>query len=173
MSDTSPTAVPPRAPAARSTPWLNWVVLLAVAVAAMLCGAGAATAVTVLVLRNDQAPQTHRYEVRALLEADATTEEKAAVESTLSTLYPGGTIRVESRDEAYQRFREVFKDDAELLNTVQPSDLSESLLLTTEAKTPFDCAALSPVERTDGVDAVRVRQLGAGGRPTAIVMDCP
>jgi cell division transport system permease protein len=146
-------------------------VLPAVAIAAMLCGAGSATAVTLLVVRDGQ-PPTQRYEVRVSLNVAATAEQKAAVESDLSARYPTGTVRLESREEAYENFKEVYKDAPDLVRTVAPSSLPESFLVTTTANA-FDCAVLSPVERMDGVEDVRVRRLADGGRPDAAILGCP
>lgn len=173
MSDTPAAAVPPPAPAVRSAPWLRWVLLPALAVAALLCGAGAASAVTFLVVRDDAgAPSARQYEVRVFLDVEATAEQKAAVESALSSRYPAGTIRVETREQAYQRFKELYKDEPDLLEAVRPDSFPESLLVTTTAKV-FDCAALAEVERMDGVGSANVWQLAAGERPRAMVLDCP
>jgi cell division protein FtsX len=167
-----PAAVPPPAPADRRVPWLRWVLLPALAVAAMLCGAGAAGAVTILVVRDEQPPSTRQYEVQLFLEVDATVEQKAAVESALSSRYPAGTIRVESSEEAYQRFKETYKDEPDLVEKVRPDSFPESFLVNTTAEV-FDCAALSPVERMEGVGSIRVWQLAVAGRPRAVVLDCP
>jgi FtsX extracellular domain len=110
------------------------VLLPALAVAAMLCGAGAASA--------------------------------------LSSRYPAGTIRVETGEEAYQRFKELYKNEPDLIEKVRPESLPESLLVTTTAKV-FDCAVLAPVARMDGVASAQVWQLAAGERPRAAVLDCP
>lgn len=173
MSDNPPAIDPLPAPASRSVPWLHWVVLAAAAGTAMLCGAGAATLVTLLVMRGDDQPQTaQRYEVRVILDMDATAAQKAAVESMLSSRYPGGPIRLESRPEAYERFKDVFKDRPDLLRDIRPEAMAESLLAVTTTK-GFDCAALSPVEGVDGVDAVHVRRLADAGHPDAVLLDCP
>lgn len=148
------------------------MLLPALAVAAMLCGAGTASAVTFLVVRDDRGSQPAReYEVRVFLDVDTTAEQKAAVQAALSSRYPG-TIRVETREEAYQRFKELYKNEPDLVEKVRPDSFPESLLVTTTAKV-FDCAALAPVARMDGVDSARVWQLAAGERPRAAVLDCP
>ncbi|MDQ7907498.1 permease-like cell division protein FtsX [Phytohabitans sp. ZYX-F-186] len=146
--------------------------LPAVVVAAMLCGAGAATAVTLLVVRDEQPQSTREYEVRVILDVDLPAEQKAAVESALSSRYPADTIGLETREEAYQRFKETYKDDPDLVESVRPESLPESFVVTTTVEA-FDCAALSPVERMDGVEAIRVWQPAAAGRPCAVLLDCP
>jgi cell division transport system permease protein len=154
-------------PAVRLRPF----VLVAVAVVAALVGAAIATVSTIGAVRDEPLPE-RRYEVRATLDTAATSEQTAAVQAAMTSRFPTGTIRVESREEALQRFRETFKDQPELLEKVGPESLPESLVLATAGK-GFDCAALEPVERMDGVSMVRVRQLAGGGRPDATILDCP
>ncbi|MGN9913886.1 permease-like cell division protein FtsX [Phytohabitans sp. LJ34] len=173
MSDTPAAAVPPPTPADRSAPRPRRVLLAALAVAALLCGAGLASAVTFLVMRDDAGPGPAReHEVRVFLDVDATAEQKAAVESALSSRYPGGTIRVETREQAYQRFKELYKDEPDLVEKVRPDSFPESLLVTTTAKV-FDCAGLAAVAEMDGVGSATVWQLAAGERPRAMILDCP
>ncbi|MGI5212725.1 permease-like cell division protein FtsX [Plantactinospora sp. CA-290183] len=165
-------AVPPPGAADRSAAWRPWILLAAVAVLAMLVGAGAATAV-VLAFAPDGPPRPQqRYETRVTLTMDATAEQKAAVEAALTARYPADGVRLESRAETWERFREVFKDDPELLDRVRPDDLPESFLVRSGGRV-FDCAGLAPVERLPGVDQIRVRQLAAGGLPDADLLGCP
>ncbi|MCW6003431.1 permease-like cell division protein FtsX [Micromonospora sp. CPCC 205371] len=171
MSDTPPAAAPPPA-AGRSAPWLRWAVLAGVTIVAMLAGAGGATAVTLLIVRDEQPQTARQYEVQVFLDVAATAEQKAAVESDLSARYPAGAIRLQTREEAYENFKQVYKDDPDLLRSVEPSSLPESFVVTTTA-TGFDCAALSPVERMDGVDEATVRRLDDSGRPDALILGCP
>jgi cell division protein FtsX len=162
------------APDAATTPSavrLRPSVLVAVAVVAALVGAGVATALTIGATRDDPLPE-RRYQVRATLDTDATPEQTAAIHSAMSSRFPTGTLRVESREEALERFRETFKDQPDLLEKVGPESLPESLLLATAGK-GFDCAALAPVEEMDGVSMVRVWQLAGDGRPDAMILDCP
>ncbi|GAA3730618.1 hypothetical protein GCM10022225_10560 [Plantactinospora mayteni] len=143
----------------------------AVALAAMLVGA-LATAATLFAMRDDQPQPQHRYEVRVRLDVAATADQKAVVESSLSTRYPTGAVRTESRDEAYERFKELFKDQPDLLYSVRPDSLPESLLVVTAGRL-FDCAGLAAVEGMPGVDGIIVRQLPAVGRPDAVLLNCP
>jgi hypothetical protein len=167
----------PEAPATlvhngRSAPWRRWVVLVVAAVAAMLAGACAATAVTVLVVRDEPPQETHRYEVRVALEAEATAEQKLAVQAALTSTYPAGTVRLETREEAFERFKERFKGQPEEIAGIPLEAMAESFVTATTAQA-FDCSALSPVEPMEGVDIVHVRRLASPGQPEAAVLDCP
>lgn len=79
---------------------------------------------------------------------------------------------METREEAYQRFKELYKDEPDLVEKVRPESFPESLLVTTTAKV-FDRAALAPVAQMDGVGSARVWQLAVGEHPRAAVLDCP
>ncbi|MEO3924346.1 permease-like cell division protein FtsX [Micromonosporaceae bacterium B7E4] len=155
----------------RPAPGRHWIVVAVVALAAMLVGA-LATAATLFAIRDDQPQPQHRYEVRVRLDLAATAEQKTVVESALSTRYPADAIRTESRAEAYERFKELFKDQPDLLESVRPDSLPESLLVVTVGRL-FDCAALAAVKGMTGVDGIIVRQLAAVGRPDAVLLNCP
>ncbi|MBF9127469.1 hypothetical protein I0C86_00435 [Plantactinospora sp. S1510] len=174
MSDPAPappTQAPPPAepPPARSVPGRYWAVLAAVAAAAMLVGAAVATTVLLVVVPLGQ-PQ-HRYDVGVLLDLDATAEQKSAIRAALAALRPEDGIRFQSREETWEKFKEQFKNQPDLLNGARPESMPESFWFRRTGKT-FDCAALTPVRQLPGVDDITVLQLPAGGRTGALV-DCP
>ncbi|MFC6017049.1 permease-like cell division protein FtsX [Plantactinospora solaniradicis] len=173
MSDPAPappTATPSAAdsPPARSVPGRYWAVLAAVAAAAMLVGAAIATTVLLVVVQVGQPEQ--RYEVGVILDLDVTAEQKSTIEAALAALRPVDGIRLQSREETWEKFKEQYKDQPDLLNSAQPGSMPESFRLRSTGKT-FDCGALAPVRKLSGVDEITVFQLPADGRPGAIV-DC-
>ncbi|WP_158554022.1 permease-like cell division protein FtsX [Micromonospora deserti] len=151
----------------QSAPWLRWIVLAAVALAAMLVGAGAA-ATSFLVLVQDG--QQDRYVVTVFLGADVTAEQKEAVESALSARYPVDGVRLDSAEETWERYREQYKDTLDL-DDETPEGVSESFRVETTGEV-FDCAALSPVGRMAGVRMISVVQPPAEGRPYTLLVDC-
>ncbi|MBE1488152.1 permease-like cell division protein FtsX [Plantactinospora soyae] len=159
---------PPPATPGRSVPARHWAVLAGVAAVAMLVGAAIATTVLLVVVQVGQAQ--HRYEVGVLLDLDATAEQKDVIKSALTALRPVDGIRLQSREETWERFKEQFKDQPDLVNAARPESMPESFRLRSTGKT-FDCEALTPVRRLPGVDEITVLQLPADGRPGAVI-DC-
>lgn len=151
----------PEAPARRR----RWLPLVVVGVVALLVGAVAAT-VTVLALGGG--PAQHRYSVAVFLTHDATPQQKDAIRTKLGTLHPVDGIRFESRQQAYARFKEMFKDKPDLVNGTDPDSLPESFRLTTSG-TEFDCAAFTKVRHLPGVDNTVVVQPAVHGHPGAEV----
>ncbi|SBT47074.1 hypothetical protein GA0070621_2800 [Micromonospora narathiwatensis] len=135
-----------------------------VAAAAMLVGALAATAGVLFVNRGDQ----HRYAVNVFLTRDVSAEQKTAIESALHDLRPVEAIRFESREQAWQHFKETFKDSPDLIEQASAAALPESFRLTTEGR-DFDCGRLTPIRRLPGVDEIQVIQQPAEGKPGATV----
>lgn len=128
-----------------------WKKASAVLVAALL-GAGVAGCTA------DGPPTEPAAPISVFLNEDATEQQKQAIETRLRAV-PGATeVRFESREQAYQRFKELFKDQPDLLAQVNPDSLPESLVLTVRDRAAFDSAAASPL-RTEllalpGVDDV-------------------
>ena len=159
----------PPEPVPAPRPRRRWVLVLAVAVA-LAVGAGVATAVLLVTGRLGSA--THRYEVTVYLAHDVTTEQRAAIESALAGLHPIEGVRFESREQAYENFKRIFKDSPDLVESTKPDTLPESYHLSTRGK-EFDCAALAPVRSRPGIDEIMVMQAPDGkGRPAAQVQ-CP
>ncbi|MDQ7907499.1 permease-like cell division protein FtsX [Phytohabitans sp. ZYX-F-186] len=159
-------APPPGAPAGWSAPWLRWVVYAAVVVAAFVGSAVAATTVTLLVV--DDGPPDG-YVVTVFLTAEITTEQKTAVESSLSRLYPADSVQVDSRERTLARLREVGGD---LGLADETAAVAESFRVEIPDRS-IDCAALAPVGKLAGVRLVIVVQPRAEGRPNALLLDCP
>ncbi|MCW3820595.1 permease-like cell division protein FtsX [Micromonospora sp. DR5-3] len=146
------------------TPRRRWVLVLVVAAVAMLVGAAAATTVFLVVGRGDQ----HQYTVNVFLTHDVTAEQKAAIEAALAGLEPVEGIRFESREQAWQHFKEMVEDRPDLVGQVSADALPESYRLTTEGR-EFDCGRLVPIRGLPGVDEIQVIQRPTEGRAGAVV----
>jgi cell division protein FtsX len=160
---TPPSSLPDRSARRRRV-----VLMVATAAAAMLVGAVTATAAILLL---DEGPPQHRYDVSVFLDHDISAEQRDAVESALAALHPVDGIRFESREQAYQRFQDMFRDEPELTESTEPEDMPESFRLTTTGEV-FDCAALRSVRQLPGVAETVVVQVPADERPGAAV-HCP
>jgi cell division protein FtsX len=132
-----------------------------IAVLGMLVGAAATTGVFLVVNR----PRAHRYDVTVFLKRDATAEQKTAIESALHTLHPDGAIDLETRDEAYARFKEIFKDAPDLVQSTKAESLPESYRLVVRANA-FPCPPVQTIDKLPGVDDIQIVQPAtAAGQP--------
>ena len=129
--------------------------LAAVAVLAMLIGAGAATAVFLAI--GSPGRSEHRFAVRVFLDTDATADQKAAVEAALPAFEPSGDVTFVSREAAWQKFQDVMKDRPDVLKVAKKQDLPESFDFETTGRS-FDCAEYASVRQMPGVDRVQVIQ---------------
>ncbi|WP_200210672.1 permease-like cell division protein FtsX [Micromonospora coerulea] len=162
--DEQPPIGTPAAGTEPPTPRPRWRLLLVVAAVAMLVGALAATTVVLVIGRGDQ----HQYAVNVFLNKDVTAEQKAAIESALDALEPVESIRFESREQAWQHFKEMFKDSPDMIAQASADAMPESFRLTTKGR-EFDCARLVPIRRLPGVDEIQVIQRPTKGKPGAAV----
>ncbi|MBM7489309.1 cell division transport system permease protein [Micromonospora luteifusca] len=142
----------PAPPASRKGPWIPLVLVGGVAA---IVGALVATAVTLAVTRT----QPHEYVVSVFLQQDATDEQNAAVESALDALEPVER-KFESREQAWENYRKLFKDRPDLLAAGTLEAMPESFRVTTKSRV-FDCALLVDVRDLAVVDKIQVIQ-----RPT-------
>ena len=130
------------------------LLLAALAVLALLV---AGTAVVVAWYRDAHPapvpPAPPGYQVSVFLTADATGPDKRAIEAALPDLRPVGGIQFETRQEAWQRFKEQFKDSPDLVNSTRPESLPESYRLTVP-DLPAVCPALHRIRQLPGVDEV-------------------
>jgi cell division protein FtsX len=163
----SPPSGPPQVPdTGPPTGRRRWTVLVMVAAMAMLVGAGVTAAVFVVSDRFGQ--PRHEFRVTVFLDRDITADQKAAVESALSGLHPVNGVIFESREQAWARFQELFKDRPELINSAKPEHLPESFRLTTAGR-EFDCPALARVRELPGVDQISVVRPAKDGQPGAVI----
>jgi cell division transport system permease protein len=156
------TATPPFVPSVRKR---RWTALLAVAVVAMLLGAGIASTV---ILGFGVGQPSFKYAVSVFLNHDITDEQKTAVGSSLSRMHTVDGVHFENRDAAWKKFQGTFKDHPAILNSTKPDSLPESFRAETAGRV-FDCAAVVAVRQLPGVEQITVVQYPSKGRPGATV----
>ncbi|MGI5212724.1 permease-like cell division protein FtsX [Plantactinospora sp. CA-290183] len=165
-----PPTVPPPAGAGRPGRWPSWIVPVAVAVAVVAMLVGAATATGILVAQRVwQAGD--RYVVTVFLADDVTAEQKRAVESALSARYPADRVRAEDPERTWQRLREEYADEPNLVPDAEPGNRPASLRVETTAKV-FDCARVTPVTRMPGVRLVTVVRPATEDHPNLLFLAC-
>jgi cell division protein FtsX len=104
-------------------------------------------------------PTTSRLVV--FLVDDATAAQKSTIEARLRAL-PGATeVSFETREEAYRRFKELFKDQPDLVNRTKPADLPESYRVTLAGA--VGQSTLAEIRRLPGVDQITE---GSSAQPT-------
>jgi cell division protein FtsX len=102
-----------------------------------------------------------RVDVEIFMEVDATPEEVAAVRARLDADVRFVTVTHLTKQDAYDEFRRVFRDEPELLGNVSPESLPESFRLTVVDRRSRHDALAEELERGEGVDEVIVsRWLG-------------
>jgi cell division protein FtsX len=123
-----------------------------VAVVVVITGA----LVAVWYRHNHAAPPPHAgagYQVTVFLSTNASDADKHAIEAALRDLRPVDGIRFENRQEAWQRFKEEFKDAPDLVQATRPENLPESYRLKVAELHPV-CPALQRIRQLPGVDDV-------------------
>jgi cell division transport system permease protein len=83
----------------------------------------------------------YRLEVSVFLKEDVTTDQRDAIRKQLQSDALVKNSVYENKDEAYNRFREQFKDSPELVKNVKPKSLPESFRVKLKDPTQFEAAA--------------------------------
>jgi cell division protein FtsX len=100
---------------------------------------------------------TTRAEVTVFLDTGVTAEQRGAVEQRMRSMPGVDEVTFESRDQAYEHFKEQFKDQPDVVAGVRPESLPESLRVTVA-----DASIAEAVELVAGsVDGVRDTVLAA------------
>lgn len=88
---------------------------------------------------------------------DITMTHKQAIESALRTIPHAIGITFETREQAYQRFKELYKESPEMVEAVRPDDMSASFRfsLTNVSETEAE-SIMSDLRNLPGVKAVDV-----------------
>lgn len=161
MIDSVESAAPP--PPARR----GWPVHLAVAGVSLV--AGVALTVAVLLLIGWRHVPVHRYDVTVQTERGTTVERRDEIGGTLAALFPGGDLKVQTREEIFERFRTEWEaTNGELPDSVTAADSPELLTVSTDGRS-FDCAVLADVKNLPGVAGANVHQVHGGtGRVSTI-----
>jgi cell division transport system permease protein len=83
----------------------------------------------------------YKLEVSIFLKEDVTADQRDALRKQLSSDTLVKRSEYESKDDAYNRFREQFKDSPELVKNVKPKSLPESFRVKLKDPTQFEAAA--------------------------------
>ncbi|MBE1486750.1 permease-like cell division protein FtsX [Plantactinospora soyae] len=101
-----------------------------------------------------------RLEVRVFLGANLGDAERQAIEARLRAVPGAAGVRLETREQAAERFRELFKDVPELVGLGRPELLNESFLLRLADEDALGRAADADLDtelcRLPGVDQVHI-----------------
>jgi len=143
----------------------GWLVTTILTVAALLIGA-AATFGGLLLTGWRQQPEQH-YTVLVFLKTDVTTGQREAVRAALTKIPSEGGVQLETSEQAYERFKEEFKDRPQLLESTTAETLPQSFHVATVSRDDFDCTLLDPVRTMPGVDQYGVALSPRDGHPGA------
>jgi cell division protein FtsX len=102
-------------------------------------------------------------QVTVFLSADATEEQRRSIETALRRLPSVKDFRFESRQEAYARFEEQFKDVPDLLAHTNPETFPESYRVTLKDRSGF-CDVASLGSQPGVSDVVSAAGIGASCR---------
>jgi cell division protein FtsX len=142
----------------------RWLHLLGTAAGALVLGSVAST--TVMLVAGWRYVPEREFIVSVSMEPDADMRQRDAVKQALRVLPARDGIRIETREQAYQKFRERAGNDPVQLEGITADSMPESLSLTTVGR-DFDCGPLPAVRKMTGVDRVRVVMRPGAGRPGA------
>lgn len=142
----------------------RWLHLLVAAAVALVLGSVAST--TVMLVAGWRYVPEREFTVSVAMEPDADARQRDAVKQALGVLQSRDGVRLETREQAYQRLRERVGNDPVQLEGITVDAMPESLSLTTVDR-DFDCGPLPAVRRMSGVDRVRVVVRPGFGRPGA------
>ncbi len=99
----------------------------------------------------------YKVEVTVFLDEGVTQDQRDALKTKLEGDDLVDTVEYESRDEAYKRFKELFKDSPDLVNNVKPEALPESFRVKLKDPRKFE-AINQAYSQSDGVDKVSNQQ---------------
>lgn len=125
----------------------------AVAAGALLLGAVASTGV--LILSGWRYQPEREFAVTVFMERDATEQQKSAVRAVLDRIPSDNGVEVESKEEAFARFQELYRDRPDFTESVEAKDMPESFKVTSRARS-FDCVQVRPLTNLGGVDEYNV-----------------
>ncbi|MEU4424260.1 permease-like cell division protein FtsX [Actinoplanes sp. NPDC024001] len=141
----------PEAEAERRESPRRWLLLVAVAGAALVIGAVAAT--SVMIAAGWRYQPDRQFEVAVFLEPGITAEQRSAIRSELTGFPGAGDVRLETRDQALARLREAWKHQPDRVEGIQVETMSESFRLVAVGR-EFDCGPVPGIRRLPGVERV-------------------
>lgn len=124
---------------------------------------GSVGSTTAMLLSGWRYTPEREFTVAVYLEPDAAPKQRDAARDALARLPDGSGVRLETREEAYDRFRERVSNDPEQLAGVEPESMPESLHLVATGR-GFDCGPIPAIRDLSGVDRVRVVMRPLAGR---------
>jgi cell division protein FtsX len=142
----------------------RWLRLLAVAAAALVLGSIAST--TAMLLSGWRYTPEREYTVAVFMLPDADAAQRDAVRRKLGVLPAVDGVRVETREQAYEKLRQRVSGDPTQMEGIEAATMPESLHLTTVGR-DFDCGPLPSIRKMAGVDRIRVVMRPDGSRPGA------
>jgi cell division transport system permease protein len=98
-----------------------------------------------------------KVEVTVFLDEGVTQDQRDTLKTKLEGDDLVDTVEYESRDEAYKRFKELFKDSPDLVNNVKPEALPESFRVKLKDPRKFE-AINQAYSQSEGVDKVSNQQ---------------
>ncbi|MEU4623610.1 permease-like cell division protein FtsX [Actinoplanes sp. NPDC023801] len=155
LEESTPDSPQTPAPAAGRPAWRRRIVPAATVVLAMLIGAAAAFGIFQVV--GFPGRPEHRFTVNIYFDAEATAEQKAAVEAKLPLFEPVGEVTFESKDEAFREYQELRKINPNVPEVTDAATLPDSFRMETEGYL-FDCTGYTEVRHMPGVRKVQVLQ---------------
>lgn len=108
-----------------------------------------------------------RVTLTVLLRDEATAAEREAIEKIVRDLPDATKIRFESREAAYQRFKEMFKDQPDLVTTTNPEHLPESFMASLPARRRAEAAAVA-MRSVPGVDYTTLKGEWIAEKPSLL-----
>lgn len=99
-------------------------------------------------------PPEYMFGVNIFLRAGVTDAQRDEVRAGLAGI---DGVRYESREQAYENFKELYKDSPDLVDSVKPDTLPESFRFERRGtETEFDCGLIAPVKDLSAVDDISV-----------------
>jgi cell division transport system permease protein len=139
---------------------------------ALLVGVGASTAAFLLPsLYHRPNPTEYTFEVSVWLKPDISAADRDAVRSGLAGIDTIAGVKYESREQAYENFKNLYKDSPDLVESVKADSLPESFYFETK-RAEFDCGMLEPVTDLPAVDNVTVMKVSMETSPPRTPVDC-
>lgn len=100
-----------------------------------------------------QPPPPPEVDVAVYLRGDATEAQRRAIEATLTATPGVHGVTFETREQAYERFKELFEDSPELVEAVTAEAFPETFRFTVAGRTAAE-TIVAELEEMPGVDEV-------------------
>lgn len=142
----------------------RWLRLLAVVAGALVLGSVAST--TAMLLAGWRYAPEREYAVTVVMQPDADTGQREAVQRRLGEVPAVDGVRLQTREQAYEKLRQRVAGDPTQMEGIEATTMPESLYLTTAGRN-FDCGPLPSIRKMAGVDRIRVVMRPEGSRPGA------